>query len=363
MKKKILFLSPLPPPHYGSAVSSKMCLNILKESDKFQVKNIKLNYSKDIADVGKINSQKIKGIFYVKKQIKKIIKEFKPDFIYFVPATYSFGLIRDWLFVREIKKHRKGKILFHIRSRILKKTWKSVIGRKLLKDIYRENKAIVLGKELINDLRGIILRKDIRVLPNAVKNEVSNNELKNILLKRKKNKQFNILFLSNMDKTKGWMNLLDACEILNKKKFNFRCDFVGGWLNKNDEEYFTDFVKRNELKKGVFAHGKKTGKEKNKFLEKANCLVLPTGMDTFGKVLIEAYMFGVPIIANKEGAIPSIINEGRTGFLLNENTSEEIVKKILEHKNWEKMGITGRRKFLKEFEIKKYEKKFFKFFK
>ena len=59
--EKILFLSPLPPPYYGSAMSSEMCLNILKNSKDFQIENIKLNYSKEMSDVGKINTDKIKG--------------------------------------------------------------------------------------------------------------------------------------------------------------------------------------------------------------------------------------------------------------------------------------------------------------
>jgi glycosyltransferase involved in cell wall biosynthesis len=351
-----------------------MCLDILKDAagsrelgarskteDKeksFEVRNIKLNYSKDMSDIGKINLDKVRGIFYVKRQIKKAIKEFKPDIIYFVPATYSFGLIRDWFFVREIKKYWKGQILFHIRSRILDKTWNSKWGRKLLKDMYSGNKAIMLGKELIGDLKGIIPYKDISILPNAIKNEVSESELKKIISKRKKNKQFNILFLSNMDRTKGWPQLLEACKILNGKKFNFRCDFVGAWWNKEDEKFFYDFIEKNKLDKRVFSHGAKSGEDKNKFLKEADVLVFPTTMDTFGKVLIEAYMFGTPVIANREGSIPSIVDDDKTGFLLDKNTGEEIAGKVLESKDWEKMGLLGRAKFLDEFEIEVFRERF-----
>lgn len=356
--KKVLFLSPLPPPHYGSAMSSEMCLNILKESKNFKVKNIKLNYSKDMDDVGKINLYKVKGIFHVRKRIKKEIRKFNPDIIYFVPATYSFGLFRDWLFVCEIKKYWKGKILFHIRSRILDKTWNSFLGWKLLRGMYKGNKAIVLGKELINDLKGIIPREDIYILPNAIKNEVSETELKKILKERKKNKQFNILFLSNMDRSKGWPKLLEACKILNEKKFNFRCDFVGAWQSEKDEKYFWQFVDDNDLKGKVFAHGKKTGKDKNEFLKKANILVFPTEKEAFGKVLLEAYMFSIPAIANKEGSIPSIIKNGETGFLLDKSTGEEIASLIMDGENWGKMGMKGREKFLKEFELNRYEERF-----
>ena len=374
--KKILFLSPLPPPHYGSAMSSEMCLGILKNASRklkagrwkpeklFDVRNIKLNYSKDMSDVGKINIDKIRGIFYVKKEIKKTIKEFNPDIIYFVPATYSFGLIRDWIFVREIKKYWKGKILFHIRSRILHRTWKNLFGRKFLKDMYVGQKAIVLGKELIDDLREMIPKKNIYVLPNAIKNEISEKLLRQILLERKKNKQFNILFLSNMDRTKGWTKVLDACKILRNRNFNFRCDFVGGWLDKKDEGYFSEFIKNNKLDKNVFAHGKKTGKEKNEFLQKANVLVFPTEypMETFGRVILEGYMYGIPVIANGIATIPNIIENRKTGFILKENSGKEIAHLIDHSVNWKEMGINGRKKFLKEFEIEKYKDNFLTLF-
>ena len=108
--KKILFLSPMPPPHYGSAMSSEMCLEILKKSKDFEIRNIKLNYSKKMNDVGKINFDKIEGIFKVKTRIQKELREFKPDIIYFVPATTGLGLLRDWFFVKEIRKDWKGKI-------------------------------------------------------------------------------------------------------------------------------------------------------------------------------------------------------------------------------------------------------------
>jgi hypothetical protein len=59
VKKKILFLSPLPPPNYGSAMSSKMCLDILRKSDLFEVSNIKINFAKKMDDVGVISLKKI----------------------------------------------------------------------------------------------------------------------------------------------------------------------------------------------------------------------------------------------------------------------------------------------------------------
>ena len=365
--KKILFLSPLPPPYYGSAMSSEMCLDILKKSKEFEIKNIKLNYSKDMSDVGKINLNKIKGISEVKKEIKKQLKEFGPEMIYFVPATSGLGLIRDFYFIREIKKLLgKGKILFHIRSR----TINTLFNKFIYKNMFQGEKAIVLSERLIKDVSGYIQKKDISILPNAIKNEITENEFNKILKnKEKKNKEkadnkIEILFLSNMDKTKGWPRLLEACKILNEKNIGFKCNFLGDWNNKKDKKYFYEFIEKNNLKEKVKEYGKKTGKEKNSFLEKADILVFPTEykLETFGRVIIEGMMFGLPVIANGIASIPDIIKHNKTGYILEKNTPKEIAGYIEKlYKNPElrvNMGKQGRRRFLEEFELNKYKEGF-----
>ncbi len=371
-KKKVLFLSPLPPPYYGSAMSSEMCLNILKDSKDFQVENIKLNYSKEMSDVGKINIDKIKGISEVKKQIKKKLKTFKPDLIYFVPATSGLGLIRDYLFVRRIKKYLgKRKIIFHVRSRTIKNFFNNIMYKK----IFSRERAIVLGEQLIKDVSQWIKKENIFILPNAIKNEVTDKEFQEIIKKRKdkqkKESKLDILFLSNMDETKGWFKLLEACKILNEKNnnINFKCNFVGAFPGEKEKEKFNNFVKNNNLQDKVKYFGKKTEKEKNKIIENSDVLVFPTEykLETFGRVIIEAMMFGLPVLANGIASIPSIIKHNKTGYILKENTPEEISKYIEKLYNNQKqridMGKQGRQTFLKEFELNKYGKEFKKILK
>ncbi|MDP2947549.1 MAG: glycosyltransferase family 4 protein, partial [Nanoarchaeota archaeon] len=106
------------------------------------------------------------------------------------------------------------------------------------------------------------------------------------------------------------------------------------------------------------------GKEKDDILAHSNILAFPTEYppETFGRVNIEAMMFALPVVANGIAAIPSIIKHKKTGFILKENSPEEIANYLEElisnPKLREKMGKAGRKKFLKEFEIRNYEKKF-----
>jgi len=360
MKKKILFLSPMPPPYYGSSMSSEMCLGILKQSKKFEVRNVKLNFATETNGL----VPKWKKIFNFFNTIKKILfelKNFKPDLVYFVPATTSFGLIRDYLFVRKIKRYYNGKILFHIRSRMI--NWDSYFGRKMYEGIFIKEMAIVLDECLKEDLRDLILDKNIFVLPNAIKNEFSDIEFEKIIFSRRKNDKFRILFLSNMDESKGWFKLLEACKSLKDFDLDFECNFIGAWSGPKDEKKFYSFVKKNSLNNFVNYLGVKINKEKNDVLKKSDVLVFPTEykLETFGRVIIEGMMFGLPVIANRIASIPNIIQDKKTGFILKENSPGEIggyIMKLKNRKLREKMGIAGRKRFLKNYEIGGYKKKF-----
>ena len=328
MKKKILFISPLPPPNYGSAMSSKMCLEILEKSKNFSVENIKLNYSENMSDIGSLNLSKIKGFFKVKKEIRDKISSFSPDLIYFMPATARLGLLRDFFFIKMIKKGNK-KILYHVRARVPRLNF---LGRYMHRLIFTNSKIIVLGESLKKDVMGYTNEKNIFVLPNAIENELNEKEFKIIVNKRKKRTdRFNILFLSNMDRVKGWPQLLQACKILRDNKTKFQCNFVGDFVNKKDKEYFKKFVKENCLNAQVHYLGKRVGKEKNEILKNSDVLVFPTEypLETFGRVIIEAMMFGLPVIANGIATIPSIIEDKKTGFVLKKNHPSEITENIL----------------------------------
>jgi glycosyltransferase involved in cell wall biosynthesis len=363
--KKILFLSPLPPPHYGSAMSSEICLDILNNSKKFEVKNIRLNFSKEMRDIGHLNFAKIKGFFEVRKKIAQSIKESKLDLVYFVPATSSLGFIRDYLFWKQIRKYYLGKIIFHIRSRVLNKDWNNVSFRKRFTNMLNYQKVIVLGKELVPDIHEIIPEKNIFILPNAIKNEISEEEFKKIISERKKRNSLNILFLSNLDFSKGWPKLLESCRILKNRNFDFKCNFVGEFPGQKEKRFFFNFVNKNNLENNVFYLGKKTGSEKNKILMGSDVLVFPTEypLETFGRVILEGMMFGLPVIANGIATIPSIIDDGKTGFVLKENSPKEISEKIIlfqDNKIREKFGKEGRKKFIKNYELNNYRKKFIK---
>jgi glycosyltransferase involved in cell wall biosynthesis len=343
-------------------MSSQACRDILREDDRFILENIKLNYSLGMSDVGKLNLNKVKGFFEVNKEIKKKSRCFQPDLVYFMPATSGLALFREYFLIRTAKKLNK-KIVFHLRERIIEKDRKKLVNKLIYKRIFKNSKVIVLDESLKKDVREYFSEEDIYVLPNAIRNEIPESQFQRILQNREKNNRINLLFLSNMHKAKGWVKVLENCVILRKKKLDFVCNFVGSFTKYVDEKEFHSFVGRNKINDHVNYLGKKTGLEKNNILETTDILLFPTEykLETFGRVVIEGMMFGIPVIANGIAAIPNTIEHEKTGFVLQHNTPEEIAGYVLqlkESKTRKVMGMAGRKRFLERYEIKNYSSRF-----
>jgi glycosyltransferase involved in cell wall biosynthesis len=72
--------------------------------------------------------------------------------------------------------------------------------------------------------------------------------------------------------------------------------------------------------------------QKNEFLGNAYALLLPIDWpEPFGLVMIEAMACGTPVIAYRGGAVPEIMEEGHTGFIVEElEDAVEAVRRVPE---------------------------------
>lgn len=111
----------------------------------------------------------------------------------------------------------------------------------------------------------------------------------------------------------------------------------------------------------VFYWGKKFGSDKDAFFRNADIFVFPTYYpnECFPLVLLEAMQQGLPCISTKEGGITSIIDNGKTGLLVNRQDAEDLANKIawmIEHSKERKvMGENGTKKCRNCFTIESFE--------
>jgi glycosyltransferase involved in cell wall biosynthesis len=66
------------------------------------------------------------------------------------------------------------------------------------------------------------------------------------------------------------------------------------------------------------------------YLNEMKLLVLPSYSEGLPHVVLEAMACGTPVLATPVGAIPDIIKDGETGFLLKSNDPNHIAERVVE---------------------------------
>jgi glycosyltransferase involved in cell wall biosynthesis len=92
---------------------------------------------------------------------------------------------------------------------------------------------------------------------------------------------------------------------------------IAAKIDDDDPAYFRNAIEPLIDGKRIEYVGEISEAQKPAFLGKAAALVFPIDWpEPFGLVVIEAMAFGTPVIAWNEGAMPEIIDDGLTGFVV-----------------------------------------------
>jgi glycosyltransferase involved in cell wall biosynthesis len=92
---------------------------------------------------------------------------------------------------------------------------------------------------------------------------------------------------------------------------------IAAKIDKIDREYFSAKIRPQLDGRNVEYIGEITDHEKSEFLSGAVALLDPIDWpEPFGIVMIEAMACGTPVIAFNRGSIPEVIDEGLTGFIV-----------------------------------------------
>ncbi|WP_283636239.1 glycosyltransferase family 4 protein [Aquaticitalea lipolytica] len=317
-KVKILFLMQLPPPVHGASMMNKYIKDSKKVNASFDAFFLPLSFAEKVDDIGKISLKKIlKMIAFCFKLTNNLFK-IKPKIVYFTIAPFGGAFYRDVLFVIIIKLFRK-KIVFHLHGKGIAEESKSFIKKKIYQFVFKNTYVITLSKMLDYDIRKVFNGK-IYHLANGI-------EINNSYIKTNKNDRIKILYLSNLVKTKGVLDLVDALVILKDLKSNYEVNIVGNSADISIEELKEMVINKNTASK-INILGPKYGEEKWQELCSSDIFVFPTYFknECFPLVLLEAMQSGNAIISTDNGAIEEIIIN--CGLIVPQNSPTDLAEAI-----------------------------------
>jgi glycosyltransferase involved in cell wall biosynthesis len=165
----------------------------------------------------------------------------------------------------------------------------------------------------------------------------------NFKVDKEKYKNKNILFVGVDWKRKGGPELVEAFKRVLKAHPTARLTIVGCSPKLNIPN--CDVVGRVPLE-GL-----------NHYYERASVFCLPTRLEPFGIVFLEAFAHGLPVVATDIEGIPDFVLGGETGYLVKpgdaEHLSEVLIELIANPEKCQALGENGRRLVLERYSWEK----------
>lgn len=219
---------------------------------------------------------------------------------------------------------------------------------KFSKEIWvlnEDDKLTLLSKNIGN-------KEKIFILPG----EGTNCERFKPLKKERENNKIVFLMIARAFLDKGFKEYEESAKIL-KEKYKEKIEFwYLGALGENAVSGITKEYMDKLVKTGVLNYLGTVDKPEL-IIKECDAIVLPSYREGISKTLLEGGAMGKPIIASNVTGCKEIVENNKTGYLVEVKNVDDLVEKMdkfinLSDEEREKMGKLGREKILKEFDEK-----------
>lgn len=179
------------------------------------------------------------------------------------------------------------------------------------------DKIIVPSPYIYDELKNYKKEKDLLLwrIPFETKNEFISNPIPG-----------NLTYTGTIEPRKGLIYLLKALKHIQDLDVEYSLSIVGKITNEAYYKQLKEFIETHNLK--VKFPGFVELEEKNKILSETDIFVFPSLLEGFGMVLVEAQVFGLPIVSFDNSAMPFTVKDNVNGFAVTTGDYIEMAKRI-----------------------------------
>lgn len=152
----------------------------------------------------------------------------------------------------------------------------------------------------------------------------------NYIKENKKNSRLVFLVAGNFQKNKRQDVVAEAVKILKKRKINnYRVLMAGGIASTTDSKRYAKKLKKY-IEREALDCIEIIGyvEDMNSLRRKVDVEIVPSAMEAFGRVTVEAMLSGNPVLASDTGANQELIKANATGWFFREGDAKELAGKM-----------------------------------
>lgn len=266
----------------------------------------------------------LKLILQVKKALRKA-----PDIIHGLQAI-PFG----WLFpISKILLKSKYVLSVHNSIEPLKKSivvglkskWDSFEYSSLIKFLAKRVDLVLPIASFIKDelITSGIKQSKIKIIPVGVDYDLFHQKESG---NKNNYEYFRILYVGRFVQKKGLSYLIKAINIIRNQKI--KLTLIGGQKKDNDYDNVINCIKNLNLEKYIDIKPSVPYSKLPAIYHQHDLFVLPSIMEPFGKVVLEAWNAGIPVIATNQGGIKDFVIDNYNGLLVSSKNEKEIAQKV-----------------------------------
>lgn len=188
--------------------------------------------------------------------------------------------------------------------------------KNIIKTLKKARNVIAVSEGLANDV--IILDPKINV--QVIHNGLNFPKKKLFLSENAENSVFKFIFVGALIKQKGVYELLSAFKNL-QIEYNIELHIIGEGIEKNNLQNLV----KSLTQQNIYFYGSKENDFVSSLMNQSDCLVLPSYKEGFGRVIIEMFKEGNPVISTYSGGPEFIVNE-KNGLLVEPKNTAKLLE-------------------------------------
>jgi glycosyltransferase involved in cell wall biosynthesis len=327
---------------------------------RVELHHVRLAFSEDMESVGRFAFRKVWILFTTVLAVMTARFRHRTPVLYYPPAgPNTVPVVRDiillcatrWLFRATVFHFHAGGVSGFASSlpTILRPFFRWAYGRP----------AVAIRTAAQNPDDGTVLRaRHNVVVPNGLP------DMRGRVPERTaaSGEPLTVLFTGVLIPSKGLRVMLEAFALAVSRGANLRLELMGKWGDTGFRNACEDFIRAHELQDRVRALGVLRDLEKFDRFASCDIFCFPSHFEaeSFGLVLVEAMMFAKPVISTRWRGIPSVVNDGVNGFLVDTKDPAAVADRLVtlagDPELRQRMGQEGRRIFEQRFTLERFHR-------